>query len=88
VESVSWSPDGKNIASGLWDDTVWVYRNVTDLNQVLIILILRYLKDHDQTDSCYAIFDQSHLDFLVDAWNQFNEAEQNDLRKCFGIDEI
>lgn len=83
-------PDGKLIAYVGTQEKPFltVCRKITDLNQVLIILILKYLEAHNQMDNCYAIFDQPHLNFLVEAWNQFNETEQVYLRRIFGIDGI
>ena len=90
----AWSPDGKYVVTwaGIPAVPLMICRNVTDFDQVLLILILKYLKKQNRMNEFYDIVNLPHLNKdgdpvqLILAWSTFTPIEQSYLKKEFEID--
>lgn len=68
-----------------------IWRRVIDLNQVILVLILKYLKAQNRMEDFYKIVKLPHLNQqkgiinLVEAWSGFNPNEQGFLQDEFKL---
>lgn len=86
-------PGGGYLSTVATDCSISLWRLVTDFNQILLILILKYLKKENRMHKFYKVVNLPHLNRkdtgiqLALAWSAFNPTEQRYLKQEFGIDE-
>jgi hypothetical protein len=100
VKAMAWNLDGLCILSSEVENDgrlmhyIKRWRNITDLNQVLLILVLQYLYTKKRINEFYDIVNLPHLNTeggiiqLISAWFDFNPIEQRYLKQEFGIDGV
>jgi WD40 repeat protein len=102
LNAIGLSPDGNHLvtasqivihigAKTKTKDAVVTWRKITDLNQALLILVLKYLKKNNRSEEFYKIVNLPYLNRegelvqFVLAWFDFYPVEQRYLKQTFYI---